>query len=321
MQPRVTIGIVTYNSLHDLPMCFDALHRQTYPHLDVIVLDNASDDGSVAWLRANAPDITLILNTKNIGYARAHNQIIQAASLQSGEFYLALNPDVQLMPDYIACLVYLSGENRRLYSVGHGLRRGGYAVNIGYQQEDRGQFAQDREVFGAPGAAALYCADLIRALARDGDFFEEAMFMYGEDVDVDWRARRQGWQCWYVAAAVAYHRGSHPDDTLRGQAIANRYLSVVKNAYLPDLVCFNLPLMGMHCLFRLLLTPASGWQLIFILVHHAPIMWRKRVPPTIPRREFVQWFKWSRQQPSGQQQSILGRGFMFFKQRSSKKFS
>lgn len=316
----IYVGIVTYNSAADLLECLDALYQQTFSDMTIIAYDNASIDGSAAWLRTNAPTVRLIEGGENLGYGRAHNHLIRSAGLRQGDAYLALNPDAILAPDYLQTLWgalmgdadngWATGKlllkdadgvfTELVYSAGHGLLRSGFAFNIGYGLPDGDAYARSREVFGAPGAAALYRAEMIAALAPTGDFFDPAMFLYAEDTDIDWRARLQGWRCWYAAEATAYHRGSAPGGRLKMEAIANRYLSVLKNAYLFDLLIFNVPYMAAHCLARLIVTPRLGILLIRRLLSRAPDFLRRRVQPKITRPTMAQWFRWSAAQPSKQ---------------------
>lgn len=102
---RVYVGIVSYNSRADLPNCLAGLAAQTYPDVSIWVLDNASEDGSADWLGEHAPHVKLIRSPQNLGFGRGHNQILAACRLQPDDFYLALNPDVSLEPNYIAALV------------------------------------------------------------------------------------------------------------------------------------------------------------------------------------------------------------------------
>lgn len=320
-RPRVAVGIVTYNSSADLPGCFAALAAQTYAELQIRVLDNASTDDSVAWLAAHQPHVALIRNAGNEGFARGHNRLLASDPLGPADYYMPLNPDVRLAPNYVARLLarleatgagwgtgkllLASQPDLAIYSVGHALRRDGYAFNIGHGLLDTGQFEQAREIFGAPGAAPLVRQALIDAL--DGELFEPAMFLYNEDVDFDWRARRQGWRCWYEPLAVATHRGSQPGGRLRAQALGNRYLSVLKNAELADLLCFNLPLMAAHCAARLVLTPVEGWGLVRQLLRHGPTVWAKRRPTPLPSGAMRNWFRWSAGQPTRQPITLLQR--------------
>ncbi len=311
----VHVGMITYNSLVDLAACSDALSRQTYPHIALTVLDNASQDGSADWVAAHAPHAMLIRSSANVGFAQGHNRIL--AQQPQAAFYMPLNPDVRLEPDYIAALVaclqannaawgtgkLLSEDGSQIYSVGHGLHRDGYAINIGHGLPDTGQFDSAWEVFGAPGAAPIYTRALLDDLTTDGEFFDATMFMYGEDVDVDWRARRAGWRCWYTPEAVAYHRGSAAQGKLRMQAVSNRYLSVIKNANLRDLWLYNLPLIALHCLVRLIVSPVLGAYLIKEVGRGAAHMWHKRQPARVPWAVMDGWFRWSRQQSTAQPDS------------------
>lgn len=325
MTPRtVHIGIVLYNSLLDLPQLFDSIGKQTYAPLRITVLDNASEDGSADWVEQHIqhiPSARCLRASANLGFGRGHNTILQTR--QPDEDYLALNPDVQLTPDCIKALVEAT-QNKTfawatgklllststaptVYSTGHALERGGYTFNIGNGLLDEGQFDAPREVFGASGALALYTADFLEAMTTNGSLFDEAMFMYGEDTDLDWRARLHGLHCIYTPTAVAFHRGSRPTAALRAEALANRYLSVLKNAFIVDLLTYNLPLTTLHLGLRLVLTPRAGLQITRKLLRNSISTCRKRVRPHVSRQEVIGWFHWSQAQPTGQPRSVRQR--------------
>jgi GT2 family glycosyltransferase len=319
----VRIGIVTYNSLADLPACFAALRQQTYPHLGITVLDNASHDGSIEWVRQNAPEAEVIASTENLGYGRSHNAI---TARYPNDYYLALNPDAQLSANYVADLVDALEKNpragwatgklvlshddekptelRRIYSVGHAMLRDGYAFNIGYGELDDQRFAVTREIFGAPGAAVLFRPELIADL---GVLFDPHFFLYNEDTDLDWRAQRAGWTCVYVPDAVALHRGSRPREALRVEALTNRTLSVVKNAYWRDLITYNLPRIMLHTLLRCIVTPRLGLRMTRRLLRLTPAMLRQRRKPQRTYAEMNTWFAWAKQQPGGEAGSFMHR--------------
>lgn len=320
----VYVGIVTYNSAADLPACFAALARQTYPDIRISVLDNASTDETVAWVRQHAPDSTLFTNSENVGFGRAHNQIIAQCKPGAGDFYMPLNPDVKLSDDYIERVVAALGETGagwasgklllpgddhplQLYSAGQGLRRDGYVINVGQGMADSPEFDEPREVFLVSGAAPILRGALIAALAPDGELFDSSMFMYAEDIDMGWRARRLGWRCWYVPGAVARHRGGHLRRAMRAQAQANIHISVLKNAYWIDLITCNIPLILVDLLLRLILTPSMGSRVLLQVVRGAPGAFRKRRKPILPRRDMLGWYRWSRQQPTTQQSGLVER--------------
>jgi GT2 family glycosyltransferase len=321
--PTVYVGIVTYRSLADLPPVLRTLRAQRYPALVITLLDNASDDGTAVWIRQHADDLNWILCRENLGFGGGHNRIVQLwqAVMQPNDFYMALNPDVQLAPDYIANMVAALSSTHagwgtgkliqpgtgRLYSAGHALRKDGYAFNIGYGLPDDGRFDSPREVFGAPGAAALYRHSLIDALAPDGTLFDPIMFMYNEDVDLDWRARLLGWRCWYEPSAVALHRGSQPAPQLRAEALANRYLSVMRNADRLDYATYNAPFILLHCLARLVTTPRLGAYVIGKLSKHGATIRAHRTEWRITRATMHRWFAWAAQQPTAQPRTLIER--------------
>jgi GT2 family glycosyltransferase len=318
-QAHIHLGLVTYNSASYLPTFYESLCAQTYPHWSLTVLNNAFKDDSLAITHQYFPQARLIDHPENLGFGRANNIIIKTCNMEPGDFYSALNPDVAIAPDYFEILIKTLQEKEagwgtgilfiqdddcqptsKIYSAGHCLMRGGYAMNIGYRRLPHETFAQVREVFGAPAAALLYSQEMMADISRvDGNFFDAHMFMYLEDVDVDWRARRMGWHCWLEPAAVGYHSASRVRGMLLAHSLANRYLSILKNAYWQELWFYSLPMMLIHMLLRLILTPKVGWLFIKTWVKNAPHAWRKRYRPVVTRAEFLQWAKWSAEQPAG----------------------
>jgi GT2 family glycosyltransferase len=316
----VHIGIVTYNSCQDIEPCLAAVFQQTYPHIQVSIVDNASVDTTVSWIQQNYPAISLTINAKNIGFGRAHNQIIQTI----GEtHYLALNPDAILAADYVEKLVtaleiYQAGwvtgklllpDGQHLYSAGHALLSNGFAFNIGYGMLDAPDFNTARKVFGAPAAAVFYSSDLIADLGQP--FFDEVFFLYNEDTDIDWRSQHRGWDCWYIPTAVATHRGSSATGNLQAQAIVNRYLSILKNACLASLFMRHIPLMLLHLLLRLIVTPRRGWIMLRQMIRNAPTQWNKRKTIRYDCQRIQAWHRWSQQQASQQPHTLSQRLHQF----------
>jgi GT2 family glycosyltransferase len=252
VEPLVSIGLVSWNSAAHLPACLSALAGQTYPRREVIVVDNASTDDSLTRVAAHLPSARIITNTYNTGFCRAHNLAIRAAQ---GAYYLPLNPDACLHPDYLARLVAaleaapdfgsaggklsrppLEGEAAQIDSTGLFLDRRRRQYLRGHGETDTGQYAAADEVFGMDGAAPLYRRAMLDDIAMDGEYFDESFFAHKEDVDLAWRARLLGWKCAYVPNATAYHaRGFRPgrraplSTEVRLHAVKNRYLLLLKN--------------------------------------------------------------------------------------------
>ena len=247
----VSVGIVTWNSAKDLPACIAGLREQSHSPIEFVVVDNASNDDSVSVVQELLPEAKLILNNSNEGYCRSQNVAIHASK---GEYYLALNPDVRLMPTFIEHLVlaleehpdcgsavgkmWLAAEAKVKVLDGAGLflDRRRHQFLRGHKEVDQGQFDRAQEVFGADGAAPLHRRAMLEDVKVFGEVFDEQFFGYQEDVDVAWRARLLGWKCWYQPRATAFHertfkpgmRRSVPRQ-IRRIAVKNRYLTILKN--------------------------------------------------------------------------------------------
>ncbi|HEX9680686.1 MAG TPA: glycosyltransferase, partial [Anaerolineales bacterium] len=94
----MTVGLLTWNSERHLLPCLQSLANQTHQNLELIVVDNGSQDHSVDLVRAQAPEARIFTNSRNQGHSRAHNLAI---GVSAGDYYLALMPDVRLDPEYI----------------------------------------------------------------------------------------------------------------------------------------------------------------------------------------------------------------------------
>ena len=225
--------------------------------VEVVVVDNASTDGTREILREFGDRIRRIWNHRNVGFAEAQNQSIRASA--SSDWVLSLNPDALLLPGFVGTLVDAGEADPgagavcgKLLSIGAGFqplreRRIDSAgifftpamrhFDRGWRQPDSAAFDSREYVFGASAAAALYRRKMIDDVAVDGNFFDPDFFAYREDADVAWRALLLGWRCLYVPAAVAYHvrtvvpgpRRAVPA-VINMHSVKNRFLMRIKNA-------------------------------------------------------------------------------------------
>jgi GT2 family glycosyltransferase len=234
--PLVTVVIPTLRGRRWLPDCIAALRRQTFREFAVIVVDNGSNDGTADWL-AEQPDLRVIRNAHNAGFAAACNQGIQASR---SPFIALLNDDVQPEPQWLEALVSAMrmSEGRRVGACASLLLfadRPSVVQSAGIAM-DRAAIAWDRlrgypanasvvskpcEVFGASAGAALYR----RAMLDEVGLFDARFFAYLEDVDLAWRAQRAGWRCLYVPAARALHHTS----ATSGEGSALKYRLLGRN--------------------------------------------------------------------------------------------
>jgi GT2 family glycosyltransferase len=252
----VSVLIVTWNSAQYLQSCCASLDRQDYRDLEVVVIDNASTDGTREFLRSSEPKWRVIYNDRNVGFAAGQNQAIHAAK---GDLLLCLNPDVVLADDFVGRLVEAASEHneagsicgkllrwdpenkphqtRTIDSTGIYFTRNMRHLDRGAEETDNGQYDSAQYVFGATGAAALFRRSFVEAVSVDGEFFDEDFFSYREDADLAWRAQVMGWKCVYTPAALAWHvrrvtpaRRDQLPLAINWHSIKNRFLMRGKNA-------------------------------------------------------------------------------------------
>jgi GT2 family glycosyltransferase len=245
---KISVHIVTYNSAEFIGDCIQSVLGQSYPVSQIIVVDNNSRDNSLDILSAFNKQIELYRNPINKGFAGGHNQAI---SHSNADYYLVLNPDVILGPDYVKHIVSFLEMREDVGScTGRLLSRPspdiidstGLIIRKNRRAFDRGMgdlsvdWEKSSEVFGVSGAAAVYTRKMVEDLSFQGQFFDESFFAYKEDVDVAWRARLLGWKSFYIAEAVAYHergwkKGKRTEKSLmiRRHSYINRYRMIVKN--------------------------------------------------------------------------------------------
>lgn len=252
---RTAIAILNWNGKSwlekFLPMVI--LHS---PQADVFVIDNASTDDSVAFLKSKFPTVNIIINDKNHGFAGGYNEGLKKIN---AEIFCLLNSDVEVTPNWIAPVLDLFDKdqniaaiqpkildyNRREYFEFAGAA-GGMIDNLGYPfcrgrvfediEKDLGQYNDEAEIFWASGCALFI---------RSKDFFEqygfdERFFAHQEEIDICWRLKNAGKKIFYTGKSSVYHVGG---GTLNKQSPNKTYLNfrnnlsmLLKNLPFPKLV-------------------------------------------------------------------------------------
>ncbi len=256
----VSVTIVTYNSGRFIKRCLESILAQKYTRKEIIVIDNASTDGTIDILEQFEDRCKIVYNDENIGFSAAQNQAIR---LSRGEWVLTLNPDVLLLPNFIEAMVEAGQLHPKIGTVCGKLlailatfdlpdkplvdSTGIYFTPMlrhldrGSQEVDNGHYLNHEYVFGATAAAALYRREMIDDISIEGEFFDEEFFVYREDADVAWRAQLYGWRCMYTPHARGYHvRNVLPGNrralppVINMHSVKNRFLMRIKNMT-PDL--------------------------------------------------------------------------------------
>ncbi len=303
MQPRVSVTIVTFNDAHNIVRCLDSLSLQSYPDLEVIVVDNASTDDTLALIK-QFPGVVTIANSFNRGFSAAQNQAIAAAG---GDWIFCLNPDTRLHSDCIRQLVVAGLAHPRVGIVCPKILRmslegkapdppqvdsaGGYITpslrhfDRGSQEIDYGQYDVPEYVFGYTGAAVLFRRAMVLELTIRGNFMDEDFFFYREDADLSWRAQLFGWRCLFTPFAVAWHvrrvlptnRRSLPA-LINFHSTKNRFLMRINNmtpgVYARVFVPATIRDVGVFCyvlLFERSSLPGLAW-----ILRSLPDLWAKR---------------------------------------------
>ncbi len=219
-EPRVEVIVPNFNGQKYLPACLDSLLNQSYNQFSVTVVDNASADDSVDLIRRDYPQVALIENERNTGFAGGCNTGLRQALAGEAEFLILVNSDIVADRRWLEglvlaagsdesiglcqSLILLAGEPGRINTAGNEAHFLGFGFCGHYREEERGQFARVADVPFASGSALL----IRRGLLMDIGLFDEHLFMYQEDLDLSWRARLAGWRVALAPRSRAYHHYS-----------------------------------------------------------------------------------------------------------------
>ncbi len=269
---NVSVVVVNYNSGDYLLSCVTSIMDSTYPSMELIVVDNASTDDSVAKMRAAFPDVPVVRNKVNLGYAAAGNIGFTLADGNS-EFMVLMNPDTQVDADWLERLVDAACRNPRgaffqpkilfmddqriLNSAGNMIHITGFGVCRGMGRVDGEEFQDESEVCYASGACTLVRRTALHEIGPSEDLF----FAYGEDKDWGWRAGMMRWQSVYVPSSRILHKWSPTLGQTSGKFYLlefERLLSISKN-YSKRTIILLSPALLIVELWVLLYAAVRGW--------------------------------------------------------------
>jgi GT2 family glycosyltransferase len=248
--PSVSVVVVNYNARRFLPDCLASLAALDYPsdRLAVTLVDNASSDDSVEFVRSEFPQVSVIALPTNRGFAGGNNVGMHAA-LEAGCDYVALlNSDARAHPKWLRAMVETAEAQVDVAFAGSKILTwdGGlveFAGNVFWRETSHGGYADEPDTgqFDVPANAAYACGAsmLMRAQAlRQLGMFDEDYFIYHEDVDLCLRAWVAGWRVTYVPEAVVWHgRGGSTDTSFRDYVGPRNALTTVLKCYEAVTLC------------------------------------------------------------------------------------
>ncbi|MBB1162573.1 glycosyltransferase [Aquariibacter albus] len=246
----LTVALVAYRSLSFLPRCFETLRVASAGlRVRVVVVDNASGDGCLAWLAAHAPDAVVIANTQNVGFGRANNQVLP---LLGEEPLLLLNTDAFVAPDSLRAALAALAADPALGLLGvrlvdeNGLaapaaRRfpgivSSFLHKTGLKRGDPHHVELVADPATTPGAPALRpcdwvvgCFYLVRGtVLRQVGLFDPRYFLYFEEVDHCLRTHQAGWGIACLATTTVVHVGGGSAAQMPGFGPRARQVSVLQ---------------------------------------------------------------------------------------------
>ncbi len=221
---KASVIIPNWNGKELLPDCFDSLSKQTFKDFEIILVDNASTDGSVDYVRKiatatlwprNDVAIKIVENKKNLGFAGGINSGVKKSR---ANYVVFLNNDTAVDKNWLKCLVECADKHPEVFSVnpkllnfydkklidgvGIQINEVGQARSIGWNEKDTGLYEKEAYIFGATGGASLFRREEFIELGM----FDASFFMYSEEVDLAFRAQFAEWKSIYCPKAVVFHK-------------------------------------------------------------------------------------------------------------------
>jgi GT2 family glycosyltransferase len=248
---KTAVVILNWNGKSFLEKFLPSVLKHSRGYADVIVADNASSDGSVGFLRTAFPEVEIIQNSANGGFAKGYND---ALAQVKAEFIILLNSDIEVTENWIQPVIDLMESDPMIAACQPVIRSfhhpekfeyagaaGGYIDGFGYPfcrgrifqhlEEDHGQYDNPVEVFWATGACMFVRADVFRKFGG----FDEDFFAHMEEIDFCWRVKHEGYRIMVCPESKVFHVGG---GTLPKQSSFKTYLNMRNNI---SLLYKNLP--------------------------------------------------------------------------------
>ena len=243
--PKVGVVIVNWNRKEDVLRCISSVLLSDYDHYQILVVDNASSDGSIEAIEESYPEVVILKAEKNLGFTGGNNLGIHWALDRQFEWVLLLNNDVIIAPDAIRLMVeaiqqdptigiagpivYHAKQPKIIQSAGGSIDKYWNTAHRGQNQPDQGQYSQVADVQWVTGCALMARLEMVRRIG----LLDERFFAYSEEVDWCLRAHRDGWKIQCVPWAHVWHAGVstdyNPEPYITYYTVRNHLLLLAKH--------------------------------------------------------------------------------------------
>ena len=303
IKSKVSIIIPHWNNVDVLSECLNSISSTDYPNFEIIIVDNASNDNSVEWVKSNYPRVTLIENDKNYGYAGGCNI---GADHANGEYLIFLNNDTIQEKNWVSNLVETMNSNSRIaalqpkvlnyynkklfdYAGGSGGQMDVYCFPFARgrvfakQEIDEGQYNNKEKCFWSSGT----CFMVRKNLFYKAGGFDDTFFAHMEEIDLCWRLYAMGFEVWVDPQATVYHKNALtlPMHTHKKHYLNHRnsLLMLFSNYSIKNIFLFGIPrliLEKVACFYSILMLDWRHFTAIlrslFWIISHPNVIMKKR---------------------------------------------
>lgn len=217
--PLVYIVVLTWNGKTDTIECLNSLKKIDYPNYKILVVDNASEDGTSEIVRSEFPEIELIINKENLRFAGGNNVGIYYSLQRKSDYILLLNNDTIVDRSFLSQLIesaetnpkigivgpkiYFYSEPKRIWYAGGKIEWWkGWISHVGIREIDNGKYETVRETDFITGCCMLIKREVVESIGK----LDERYYIYGEDVDYCIRAKAVGYNILFQPKAIIWHK-------------------------------------------------------------------------------------------------------------------
>jgi GT2 family glycosyltransferase len=300
---KISIIIVTWNGLRHLQKCLPSIVASTYQNFEIVLVDNASSDGSIEFVEKKYPNVKIVRNQTNLGFAEANNIGFENSD---GEYVFLLNNDTTIEPDCLEKLMTKIKENETIGGIQPKILRmdepekldcvGDFPTisgifehyGLGGDKNDP-RFNKTMEIFAMKGAAMFVPRKIIEKVG----LFDSDFFAYFEETDFCHRIWLAGYKIIYYPGATVYHKGFGTSHNLsfgfiQEHAFKNRICSFLKNFGMVNLLKI-LPLHLVVCEFLAVFYSMKRREFKFFTMIQRAIWWNiKNFKKTLRKRKNIQ---------------------------------